>query len=68
MWELSLGIKCMSSLNLSLIRGKVLYNVVLVSALNQHESAIGIHMSSHPLYLSPTTHSSILGLPWWLRG
>ena len=31
---------------LFLIVGYLLYNVVLVSAIHEHESAIGIHMSS----------------------
>ena len=35
----------------------MLYNIVLVSAIHQHESAIGIHMSppSWPSLLPPTT-------------
>ena len=33
----------------------MLYNIVLVSAIHQHESAIGIHMSS-PMNLPPTSH------------
>ena len=32
-------------LNLFLIEGWLLYNIVLASAIHQHESAIGIHMS-----------------------
>ena len=31
--------------NLFLIERKLLYNIVLVSAVHQHESVIGIHMS-----------------------
>ena len=38
---------------LFLIEGWLLYNVVLVSAMHQHESAIGIHMSSP---LEPPSH------------
>ena len=30
---------------LSLIEGKLLHNIVLASAIHQHESAIGIHVS-----------------------
>ena len=38
---------------LFLIGGQLLYNIVLVSAIHQHESAIGIHM---PLSLEPPSH------------
>ena len=31
--------------NLFLIEGQLLYNVVLISAIQQHESAINIHIS-----------------------
>ena len=31
--------------NLFLTGGKLLYNIVLVSGIHQHESAIGIHIS-----------------------
>ena len=31
--------------NLFLIEGQLLYNVVLIFAIQQHESAINIHMS-----------------------
>ena len=37
--------KLFLNLNLFLIGGFLLYNIVLVSAMCQHESAIGIHMS-----------------------
>ena len=37
-------------INLFLIGGWSLYNIVLVSAIYQHESAMGIHMS---LFLEP---------------
>ena len=30
------------------LNNKFLYNVVLVSAIHQHESAIGVHMSLPP--------------------
>ena len=42
-------------LNLFLIEGILLYNIVLVSAIHQHESAIGIHMFP-PSWTSPTCH------------
>ena len=32
-------------INLFLLEGKLLYNFVLVSAIQQHESAVGIHIS-----------------------
>ena len=38
---------------LFLIGGQLLYNIVLVSAIHQHESAIGIHI---PLSLEPPSH------------
>ena len=59
-------------INKFLIEGWLLYNVVLVSAIHQHESAIGIHMSSpswtslppptpsHPSRLSQSTGLSSL--------
>ena len=34
------------NLILLLIGGKLLYNSVMISAIHQHESAIGIHMYS----------------------
>ena len=34
----------------------MLYNVVLVSAVQQSESAICIHMSPYPLRLEPPSH------------
>ena len=37
--------KLILNLNLFLIVGFLLYNIVLVSAMYQHELAIGIHMS-----------------------
>ena len=48
--------------NLFLIGGQLLYNIVLVSAIHQHESAIGIHMPfspAHPSHLWP--HPTPLG-------
>ena len=41
-----------------LIEGKLLYNVVLVSVVQQHESALSIHISLFLLNLStlPTSH------------
>ena len=35
--------------HLLLIEGQLLYNIVLVSAIHQHESAVGTHMCSLPL-------------------
>ena len=51
-----LGVKqaCISLFNLFLIGGQLLYNVVLVSAVHWHESAIGIH-TSPPLWMSLPT-------------
>jgi len=46
---------------LLLIEGQLLYNVVLVSAIHQHGSAIGIHMSP-PSSASLPPHPSLLGL------
>ena len=34
----------------------MLYNVVLVSAVQQSESAIRIHISPYPLLLEPPSH------------
>ena len=57
---------------LFLIGGKLLYNVVLVSSIHQHETAIGIYVSlpswtplpsptlSHPSRLSQSTRLSFL--------
>ena len=47
---------------LFLIGGYLLYNIVLISAMHQHESAIGIHISP-PSWtsLSPPTTSHTLG-------
>ena len=50
-------------LNLFLIGGELLYNVVLVSAVQQCESAISIHISP-PSY--PPTHTSRLSQSPWL--
>ena len=53
--------------NLFLVVGYLLHNTVLVSAIHQHESAIGIHVSP-PSWTSlpPATqsHSSRLWEPW----
>ena len=43
----------LSFLNLFLIGWWLLYNVVLVSAIHQHESVIGIHLTPH---LEPPSH------------
>ena len=60
-------ILCSFLINLFLIEGKLLYNIVLVSAIHQYESAIGIHSCppfctslplptpSHPSRLSQST-------------
>ena len=60
------------SLSLSLIGGQLLYNIVLISAIHQHESATGVHMSppswtplpsptpSHPSRLSQSPGLSSL--------
>ena len=45
---------CISLFNLFLIGGQLLYNVVVVSAIHWHESAIGIH-TSPPLWMSLPT-------------
>ena len=45
---------CISLFNLFLIRGQLLYNVVLVSAIHWHESAMRIH-TSPPLWMSLPT-------------
>ena len=42
-----------------LIGGELLYNIVLVSAIHQHEPAIGIHMTPS-LKLHPISHPVIL--------
>ena len=39
--------------NLSLTEGKVLYNIVLTSAIHQHESVIGMHVSPPSLTSFP---------------
>ena len=41
--------------NLFLIGGQLLYNVVSISAIQEHESAISIHI---PLPLRPPSHPS----------
>ena len=48
--------------NLFLVGGYLLYNIVMVSAIHQHESGIGIHMFS-PFWTSllPPTPSHPLG-------
>ena len=58
-----------------LIGGWLLYNIMLVSAIHQHESVIGVHMSlpswtsfpppipSHPLWCHRVSDSSTLHLP-----
>ena len=44
-------------LNLFLIGGELLYNIVLISARRQHESALGIQKSPPSLLnLPPTSH------------
>ena len=73
---MSFNVRCLPSpfyfFNLFLIGGQLLYNIVLVSALHQHESAIGTHMSprsgtslppptlSHPPRLSQSPGLSFL--------
>ena len=52
-----------------LIGGKLVYSVVLVSAVQQHESAIIIHISlpswtSLPPYVHPTHLGHQRGLSW----
>ena len=53
---------------INLIGGELLYNPVLVSAIHQHESATGIHMSppSWPSLLPPTTSHLISFRMDWL--
>ena len=48
-------------LNFFLIEGQLLYHIVLVSAIHQHESAIGIHTEK-----AMAPHSSTLAwkIPW----
>ena len=56
---LSMCIYIFSKLNLFLIEGKLLHNVVLATAIHQHESAIGIHVS--PSFLTSLLPPTPLG-------
>ena len=47
-------------INLFLIGGWLLYNISLVSAIHQHESAIGIHMSPPCWNTLPSSHPSVM--------